>query len=313
MRAWVRNFLAAAACLLAAAAEAFAQQPLPRTPDGHPDLQGNWTTRWTTPLERLPDDPALVISAEDGAKLHSIVLKRIGDTDPLAPDYAWDFTGPLIIRGETRSSLIVDPADGRLPYTPEGRAIRAAFRPFTGDDDPEQRGLNERCLMAGSGYAPFLSIPAANIRQIVQTSDSVVFLTESFAQLRIIPLDGHAGPQIPRGGSSAGHWEGDTLVVETTGFLKTDRFRFSPNSSFPITPATRITESFTRTGPDDILYRYTVEDPAIFTRAWTAESLLKRSGDRMFEWACHEGNYGLAGILSGARVGEKRAAKKAKP
>ena len=309
----MRTRLIVLAILLAA--PALAQSPAyhpPRTPDGHPDFQGNWTTRWTTPLERAPEYTSLVISAEDGAKLHDAHLKHLSESDPLGADHGWDFTGPLVIRGETRSSLVVDPPDGRLPYTDQGRAIRAAFRPFVGDEGPEQRGLNERCLMGGSGYAPFLSIPAGNLRQIVETRDSVVILSESFAQLRIIPIDGRKGPAIPRGGSSSGRWDGDTLVVETTGFLKGDRFRFSPTSSFPITPATRITERFVLIGADDILYRYTVEDPAIFTRAWTAESLLKRSADRVLEFACHEGNYGLVGILAGARAAEKRAALKAK-
>jgi hypothetical protein len=300
---------------LAAAAGATAQpyQP-PRTAEGRPDLQGVWVSRWTTPLERSPEWTPLVLAPDDGARLHAAVLARLGATDPLGPEYAWDLTGPLTIDGGLRSSLVVDPADGRLPYSEDGARRRAAFRPFSGADGPEQRGLNERCLMAGNGYAPFLSIPAANIRQIVQTTDTVLFHTESFNQLRIIPTDGRTGPMIPRGGSSSGHWEGDVLVVETARFLDTDRFRVSPLSTFPISPLTRITERFARVSADEISYRFTVEDPGLYTRAWTAESMLKRSDDPMFEWACHEGNYGLANILRGARVGEERALrKKGKP
>lgn len=289
----------------AAAATAQTYQP-PRTQDGRPDLQGVWVSRWTTPLERPAEWTTLILAPDEGAKLHASFLARLGATDPLAPEYAWDLTGPLTIDGMPRSSLLVDPVDGRLPLTEDGRARRAVFRPFTGEDGPEQRGLNERCLMAGNGYAPFLSIPAANIRQIVQTRDTVLFHTESFNQLRIIPLDGRAGPVIPRGGSSTGHWEGDVLVVETGGFFGTDRFRVSPLSTFPISPATRITERFVRTSADEISYRFTVEDVGLYTRAWTAESLLKRTDDPMFEWACHEGNYGLANILRGARVMEQK-------
>lgn len=306
--------VAAGITLIAAAAAQTPsyQTPLyqpPRTPDGDPDFQGVWGTRWTTPLERPQNLKDLVIAPDVGAMLHKSTLERIGATDPLAPDYSWDFTGPLMIRDETRSSLIIDPADGRLPYTDEGRAHRSRFAtPFSGDEGPERRALNERCLMAGSGYAPFLSIPAGNIRQIVQTRDSILFHTESFSQLRIIPLDGGTGPAIPRGGSSTGHWAGDTLVVETKGFLESDRFRTSPGSTFPISPATRITEHFTLIGPYEILYRFTIEDPLLYLRAWTAESLLARTDDRLFEFACHEGNYGLAGILSGARAVERRAA-----
>ena len=295
---------------LALATPAFAQETFSpaHTPDGHPDFQGVWGTRWTTPLERMPDFKTLVIAPEQGATLHLGILARLNSGDPLGTDYAWDFTGPLMIRGEVRSSVLVDPPDGKLPYTEEGRARRSAFTtPFAGDEGPERRAPNERCLMAGSGYAPFLAIPAGNVRQIVQTRDSVVIHTESFNQLRLIPLDGRSGPLIPRGGSSAGRWDGDTLVVETGGYLETDRFRIAPLSTFPISPVTRITERFRMIGPDEILYRFTVDDPTLYTRAWTGESLMKRTADRMFEFACHEGNYGLAGILSGARETERRA------
>jgi hypothetical protein len=295
---------------LFASASASAQAPYqpPLASDGRPDLQGNWTTRWTTPLERPADYTALIVSAEEGARLHRAHLARLSSTDPLGPEYAWDLSGPLVIGGETRSSLIVDPPDGRLPVTAEGSARRSAFVRFSSADDPEARGLNERCLMAGSGYAPFLTIPASNIRRIVQTRDAVVMHTESFSQLRIIPVHGLKGPAIPRGGSSAGRWEGDTLVVETAGFLASDGARISPGSTFPISPQTQISERFTRTGADEISYRFTVEDATLYSQAWTAESLLKRTDDPMFEWACHEGNYGLANILRGARVVEKRDA-----
>jgi hypothetical protein len=307
--------LALAACLALVQA-AYAQAPYqpPRDTYGHPDFQGVWTTRWTTPLERSPEWNTLVLTKEEGARLHASALARLRAGDPLGPDHAWDLAGPLVIDGEARSSLVVDPADGKLPLTEDGRTRHTVFRPVAGDEGPEQRGLNERCLMAGSGYAPFLSIPASNLRRIVQTRDTVLFHTESFNQLRIIPLDGRTGPLIPRGGSSSGRWEGDTLVVETTGFLATDRFRFAPTQTFPISPATRITERFMRTSADEISYRYTVEDASLYTRAWTGESLLKRTDDPMFEWACHEANYGLAGILRGARVVEARTAKgKSKP
>ncbi len=281
----------------------------PRTPEGKPDFQGNWITPWTTTLERGAEFPALVVSSEQAAMLRNAFLDRLHENDPLGATYIWDLDQPVRVNGEIRSSLIVDPPDGRLPYTPEGRARRASFRPSTGEDNIEQRALNERCLMAGSGYAPFLTIPASNLRQVVQTRDHIVFFTESFGQLRLIPLDGRFGPQIPRGGSSKGQWEGDTLVVETAGFVETDLIRFAPLSTFAISPATRITERFTYQKADEILYRFTVEDAPLYTRSWTAESVIKRSSDRLFEFACHEANYGLANILRGARVVEERAAK----
>jgi hypothetical protein len=304
------RILATCAVAMAMSGGALAQETFSpaRTPDGHPDFQGVWGTRWSTPLERTPDFNTLVITPDQGATLHRGILARLDSSDPLGTTYSWDFTGPLVIRGEVRTSVLVDPPDGKLPYTEVGRARRSTFTtPFTGDEGPEQRALNERCLMAGSGYAPFLAIPAGNVRQIVQTRDSVAIHTESFNQLRLIPLDGRVGPAIPRGGSSAGHWDGDTLVVETSGYLETDRFRIAPGSTFPISPLTRITERFRMIAPDEILYRFTVEDPTLYTRAWTGESLMRRTNDRMFEFACHEGNYGLPGILSGARETERRA------
>jgi hypothetical protein len=294
------------ALLVAAPASA---QAVPRTPDGRPDFHGAWTTPWTTTLERDAGFPALVVSDEQGAKLSNSYISRLHENDPLGATYIWDLHGPLRVNGELRSSLIIDPPDGRLPYTPEGRARRAAFRPFTGEDNIEQRALNERCLMAGSGYAPFLTIPVSNLRQVVQTRDHLIFFTEAFGQLRLIPLDGRAGPAIPRGGASKGRWEGDTLVVETSGFPEADRIRFAPLSTFAISPATRITERFTFQNPNEILYRFTVEDASVYTRPWTAESLIKRSPDRVFEFACHEANYGVANILLGARVVEERAAR----
>lgn len=299
---------------LALSGQAFAQaayQP-PRTLEGRPDFHGSWITPWTTTLERGAEFETLVISKEEGERLRVSFIDRLNQGDPLGATYIWDLAGPLTVGGEVRSSIIVDPADGRLPYTPEGRARRAKFQPFTGVDNVEQRALNERCLMAGSGYAPFLPIPASNLRQIVQTRDHVVFFTESFGQLRLVPLDGRAGPVIPRGGASKGRWEGDTLVVETAEFPVGDGWRIAPLSTFAISPATRITERFTRTAADEILYRFTVDDAGLYTRAWTGELVLKRSGDRVFEWACHEGNYALANILRGARVVEERAVKATK-
>lgn len=214
-----------------------------------------------------------------------------------------------MVRGEIRSSLIVDPANGQLPLTPEGHAFRAKTPPngVTGADGPEQRSLTERCLMSGNGFAPFLTQPANNIRQIVQTKTHLVVFTESYNQLRLIPLDGTIGPRIPRGGSSKGHWTGDTLVIETTGFEPGDGLRNAgAGITFPISPQTRITEHFTRTAANELLYRFTIEDPVFYTQVWTAETVMARSDDRMFEFACHEGDYSLVNILSGARVGEQR-------
>ena len=297
----------AAACL-AMALPLFAQAQLPRTPDGKPDLQGTWTTRWTTPLERMPDWKTLVITKAEGEALTRAFHARLDAANPMGVP-ARDLAGALVVRGETRSSLIVDPADGHLPLSEEGRARRSRTAPngVTGVDGPEQRSLTERCLMSGNGFAPILTQPASNIRQIVQTGAHVVILTESYNQLRIIPLDGSTGPQIPRGGSSKGSWNGDALVVETTRFEPGDGIRNAgAGITFPISPNTRITERFTPTGPDEILYRFTIEDPALYTQAWSAETVMARSNEKIYDYSCHEGDYSMAGILAGARADERR-------
>lgn len=308
----MRAVIVALAVCLACSAEAQTAYSPARTPDGRVDFQGYWANQWTTTLERPPGTEGLSIDRAEAQRRHEAFLARMASTDPLGATADWDFVGPLVIRGEARTSLLIDPADGRIPYSEAGRAIRGRFTtPFSGVDDPEQRSMTERCLMGGSGYAPFLAIPASNLRQIVQTPDTILFHTESFAQLRIIPMDGRKGPMIPRGGSSRGHWEGDTLIVETGDYPVGDKFRVSPGSTFPISPATWITERFTLMGPDQMLYRFTVKDADLYARPWTAETLMVRlKGVRIFEDACHAGNHSLAGILAGARAVERRAGKR---
>jgi hypothetical protein len=308
--AWWMGAAASLALALAPSAQGQASSAVPRTAEGKPDFHGIWTTRWTTPLERMPAWNTLVISPEEGEALRSAFLARLDAANPMGVR-ARDLTGPLVVRGETRSSLIVDPPDGRLPLTEEGRARRSLTPPngVTGVDGPEQRSLTERCLMSGNGYAPFLTQPANNIRQVVQTGTHAIIFTESYSQLRIIPLNGATGPQLPRGGSSKGRWEGDTLLVETGGFQADDRIRNAgAGITFPISPQTRITERFTLIGADQIFYRFTINDPALYSQAWAGETLMTRSQEQMFEFACHEGDYSMAGILAGARVDEQKRA-----
>lgn len=302
MRAWP-----AVALVLAffAAPLAVAQIPYepPRTFDGRPDLQGVWTSQWMTPLERQPPLTRLALQPEEVGPAVKSEWERQDKLDGLESLDTFDLTTFVTVRGEIRLSIIVYPPDGRLPMAPE---VRARFRPGpTGTDDPEQLGPNERCLMAGNGFAPHITAPAGNIRRIVQTRDYVVIWTELMSQLRIIPTEGRSATGARRE-TTAGRWEGDALVVVTTGL--TDRFRGARGSNFAVTPATRITERFTRTGPKEITYTFTVEDPSIYTQPWTGETIMIASSDPMFEYACHEANYGLANILLGARVMEQRAA-----
>ncbi len=289
---------------LGLAAPAFAQSySAPRNAYNHPDLQGTWISRWITPLERQPGVTALVLSEQEAKALEASEWTRHNAIDPIEGTDSFEFSTLVTVRGERRSSLIIDPPNGRLPYLQE--STRVGARPLTGGDGPEQRALNERCLSGGNGYAPNLAAPGGNIRQIVQGKSDIVIWTELLSQLRIIPVDGRTGTGARREMMS-GRWEGDVLIVETWGIA--DASRGARGSLFSVTPSTRITERFTRTGPDEITYTFRVEDPSIYSMAWTGETVMNRSSDRMFEFACHEGNYGLANILSGARVMEQRAA-----
>jgi len=234
-------------------------------------------------------------------------------------------TGAMKINGQYRTSIIVDPPDGRMPeLTAEAKkraAERARYsRPNKGDafwirenmnpgpfDDPELRPVAERCLLSfGSGAGPpALPVLYNNLKQIVQTKDTVLILNEMVHDVRIIRMNGqHEPPEIRRWlGDSIGRWEGDTLVVDTTNF----------NDTPGLANATRhlhVVERFKRLDAQTLLYRFTVEDPTVWTRPWTGEMLWPATAQRIFEYACHEGNYSFAGILRGARVLEAEELKK---
>jgi hypothetical protein len=315
MRVTPSHALAAICFLAVACAQAAAAQgsSIPRTLTGRPDFQGVWTSRWITPLEREPETPGLVIDKAQASALVTLMLQRLHSGDPLQTPDDYDTLQPLTLDGELRSSLIVDPPDGRLPYTDDGRARRTAFLPnrLRPADHPEQRGDNERCLGFASGFAPYMTAPIANIRQIVQTTDHLVIYTEHYNIARIIPLGPHADNPGDRNGRVNAHWEGDTLEVRSTGFRPNDTARFVPMSVMMITPQTVITERFTRISREKLLYSFTVEDPVLYTRPWTAESAMTLSSDRMYEYACHEGNYGLPNILSGGRALDRKSAQAA--
>jgi hypothetical protein len=272
-----------------------------------------WTSRWLTPLEREPETPGLVIDKAQASSLTAQLLERLHSGDPLQAQDDYDALQILSLDGELRSSLIVDPPNGRLPYTDEGRARRTAFLPnrLRPADHPEQRGDNERCLGFASGFAPYMTAPIANIRQIVQTPGHLVIHTEHYNIARIIPLGPHADIPGDRHGRVTAQWDGDTLVVRSTDFRANDIARFVPMSVMMISPQTVITERFTRVSPDEMRYAFTVEDPLLYARAWSAESAMTLSSDRMFEYACHEGNYGLPNILSGGREMDRQAAMRA--
>jgi hypothetical protein len=297
----------------ALAFDASAQTPAPdlaRTKDGYPDLQGVWEGRWTTPLERPPQAPALVLTAEQAAGMMAAMeTGRRARPVNSNPDSDFDLIGLARVKGEYRSSLIVDPPDGRLPLTAEGRALRSRFERES-FDNPEERMSSERCV-GGPGRAPMHTVPTNSYMRIIQSPGHVVLHTEAIDDVRILPLGGKHGPDavLDLQGDSIARWEGDTLVVETRNFRADDPFRFSPPMSVVFLSATTtVTERFTRVSDSEIVYTYTVADPALYTRPWTAETTFVRTDARMFEYACHEANYSLANILRGGREMEKRAA-----
>ncbi|MEY3666519.1 MAG: hypothetical protein RL572_59 [Pseudomonadota bacterium] len=300
----------------------------PRTADGYPNLQGMWTNNTITPLERPPElaDRPFLSEAEQQA-MEQAVLAAIAaadlPSDPNRPpptkeqidledsyNAFWfdDGTKVAIYNGERRTSLVVDPPDGRIPaLTPAAQARLAAAAqeraqdPFRG---PESRPLAERCLLSfgSSSGPPMLPILYNNHYQIVQSPGYVMILVEMVHDARIIRIDDQPLPAAwkPWMGDSIGRWEGETLVVETRNFHPLQNYRGSGAEFHTV-------ERFTRVGPDTINYSVTVTDPQTFTAPWTAEIPMLRTQDQMFEYACHEGNYALPGILAGARVEEREA------
>ena len=291
-----------------------------RTRDGQPDLQGVWTNSTVTPLERPADlgGKEFFASQQEAADYAKKTLAQIsserrdgGPEVDVGRSYNefWRDRGTSLA-GSLRTSLIIDPQDGKVPaLTPEAQkraAERAAYARQHTTDGPEDRSLWERCLTRG---LPILPGPYNNDFQIVQTAGYVVILHEMIHDARVIPLDGRA--HVPANirqwmGDGRGHWEGDTLVIETTNFSDKTNFRGSGKNL-------HLVERFTRTSPDTIIYQFTADDPTTFTRPWTAEIPMSKAEGGVFEYACHEGNYALMDILAGARAEEKRAATDTRP
>jgi len=325
------------------AARRGAPSVVPRTPDGRPDLQGNWTNATMTPIER-PDGVGPVLTPEQVASLEAgrqdFIQEALADSDPErgAPPVGGEFTGNPVIDGATggtggynyffidagddiavfdgerRSSLVVDPSNGRRPpLTAEGRRRlgerRDFARQFGAFDNPENRPLGERCITSfGSNAGPPM-LPNYfynNNYTIVQTPDHVMILTEMVHDYRVIrlgkprPLPGHIRPWF---GDSWGRWEGDTLVVETTNLHPDQALQGVPPSEIM-----KVVERFTRADENTIHYRFTVDDPTMYERPWSGEVPFKRLDGLVYEYACHEGNYALSNVLSGARAEERTGA-----
>jgi hypothetical protein len=318
-----------AAALLAPAAVAAETWTAPRTADGQPDLQGVWDFRTITPMERPVALGTKEFFTEEEAAIWEKDENRRQDRDQIDPETGglqyprggvvpynefWYDRGNKVV-GTKRTSLIVDPPNGRLPeMTPEGKKradLRAAEqretqlgRPHA--DSYEDRPLQERCIVGLNAGPPMHPGAYNNNFQLFQTPQYVVILNEMVHDARIVPLDGRPHGHIRQWkGDSRGHWEGNTLVVDTINFKRETSL---PNSSANV----HLVERFTRTDANTLLYEFTVEDPTMWTRPWTAVVPMRMSEDLVYEYACHEGNYAMASILAGARAAEKAAEEAAK-
>jgi hypothetical protein len=281
---------------------------VPRTGDGRPDLQGTWDFAQLTPLERpgtfagrqsLTDD-----EAEEFAQQKIVTSNKdrrdggaAADVERAYNDFWWDF-GTRVAK---QTSLVVDPPDGRIPpMTAEAQQRLAQARGHY--DNPEERPLAERCIVGFNSGPPMVPSAYNNNVQLVQTRDHVVILNEMIHSARIVDLNRreHRPKEIRfLTGDSIGHWDGEVLVVDTTNF--------SPHGGFRgASPHLHLIERFTRMDRDTLRYEFTVDDPATWTRNWTASIPMVRTDELMFEYACHEANYALEGVLKGARYQEKQ-------
>ncbi len=302
-----------------AAAKAVVSKAIPRTPDGRPDLQGVWNNSSLTPLERLREFEGKQTVTEAEATAYEKQNLEQNNRDRRdggaeadvgrAYNELWFDRGNKLARigPSIRTSFIIDPADGKIPpLTPEAQKRMEAARNYARlhpADSPRDRSLAERCVYWGTSGPPMLPGPYNNLYQIYQTPTHLMILSEMIHEVRVIPLDGR--PHLPSNirkwmGDSVGHWEGDTLVVDTTNFTDKTRFRGSSENLHLI-------ERFTRLDASTIDYKFTVDDPAAFTKPWTAELPFNAASGPIYEYACHEGNYALADILAGARAEEKKA------
>ncbi len=309
-----------------------AEWSVPRTPDGKPDLQGIWNNGTLTPLRRPANlGEKRAFSAEEALEREQRAMLSAQRADaPIDPDRApptdgntaaayntfWLERGTSIalIDGEYRTSLIIDPPDGQIPMRegdrPQSLREQWLSRPGVGEfDGPELLSIGDRCLIfwdfrtsSSTAGPPMLPLAYNNNYQIVQTLDYVIIRIEMTSDLRIIRIDGEPLPEAQHRwmGDSVGHWEGDTLVVRTANM-------HPQQSHFGSTKDLKVTERFTRTSAEQIVYSFTMDDPSVYSAPWTAEiPMHARPHEKIYEYACHEGNYALQGILAGARVGEQR-------
>ncbi|MBS0361362.1 MAG: hypothetical protein JSR98_08275 [Proteobacteria bacterium] len=310
--------LIAALVALAAGSAGAADYHAPKNAFGQPDLGGVWNTHFLLPMEARPDTPSLVLPKAEAEAFARKVNAEAGklaifSEDPEVAETRADpyRNEPALVQGQYHTRQVVQPADGMLPLT---RGMRGQMRFIEGllattteppfpKDNPEARPNWERCVV-GWGQPPVTSTSDINPRQILQTKDAVVILSEYGPDLRIVPFTDQHGPLLLAGllGDSIAHWEGETLVVETIGLPAKDTIR--PFPTLFVSSKAKVIERYTRVSKTELLYQYTVIDPATYTAPWLAEYSLYRINKPLYEFACHEGNYSLPNILAGARAAE---------
>jgi len=314
----LRTLLTLSIGAAALAATPAAAQDTPRTAWDAPDLQGVWDFRTITPLERPEElgDKA-VLTAEEAAEYERESLEaqnkdlradEVGARRDVANAYNqfwWDYGDSLT--EDRRTSLVIHPKNGRIPRKPRdgdrgAGALAGMNRTPAG---PEDRPLWERCILGFNSGPPMLPSAYNNNVQILQTPDTVVIFNEMVHNARIVPLDGrdHVTEDLRLlKGDSRGHWEGETLVVETRNFLRETGFTGAGSGMTLI-------ERFERVDGDTLHYEFTIDDPESFTEPWTALIPMTKNDSALFEYACHEGNYGMTNLLSGARADDAAAAR----
>jgi len=326
---WIVLVGAGVACLAASAsAEQGGTYKPPRMPDGKPSFEGAWTNATLTPLQRPDRFKNLVIPADQVEALTNahpqVVRQRTddatdgqeGNTQLDGQDLGrgrgynafWIDPGMAYntVRGEARTSFIVDPPDGQIPFKERAERPQRGDGRLTSFDGPESRPLGERCVInSGSAGPPMMTYLYNNNYEIAQTPDHLLIRVEMNNYARIVRIGGKHLPAAVKQfhGDSIGRWEGDTLVVETTNMHP-----YHANGMVGITAQGKVIERFTRTSDKQLLYQFTIDDPTRYKQPWTGEYSFNTTDGRVYEYACHEGNYALPGVLSGAREQEKQAA-----